>query len=162
MLFKGRSTAGVGYRGIMMRRRKESMEQSAYDELLKQCSKEELISLIKKMLRREPDLETLLLTVSKPQGAVNSQAYQRQVDNILRATGHEWGAAREIAEELDSIKVTADDLVEQGEYANAVTIYEVLVHAMLDNIFNYDDALQEGSFHELVGGCVEQLSICLD
>jgi hypothetical protein len=67
----------------VMHRRKESREQSAYDELLEQCSKEELISLIKKMLRREPGLETLLLTVSKPQGPVNSQAYQRQVDNIL-------------------------------------------------------------------------------
>lgn len=145
-----------------MHRRKESREQSAYDELLEQCSKEELISLIKRMLRREPDLETLLLTVSKPQEPVNSQTYQRQVDNILRSSGHEWGAARGIAEELDSIKDTADNLVEQRAYARAITIYEVLVHTVLNNIFDYDDALHEGSFHELVRGCVNQLGICLD
>jgi hypothetical protein len=146
----------------MMHRREETGEKLTNDELLEQCSKEELISLIKKMLSHEPDLETLLLTMKKPQGPVNSQAYQRHVDNILRSTGHEWGAAREIAEELDSIKVTADDLVEQAAYAQAVTIYEVLVHTILNNINKYDDALHEGSFHALVAGCVDQLGTCLD
>jgi len=145
-----------------MHRREESGEQLTNDELLEQCSKEELISLIKKMLRREPDLETLLLTVRKPQGAVTSQAYRRLVDKIFRGSGHEWGAAREIAEELDPIKDTAGNFIEQGAYADAVTIYEVIVHALLDKIFDYEDALHEGSFHGLVRQCIDQLGICLD
>jgi uncharacterized Zn finger protein len=143
-------------------RPQEFIEQPEYDKLLEQYGKEELISLIKKMLRREPDLETLLSTVSKPQEPVNPQIYQRQIDSILRRAGHEWGAANEIVDEFNSIKVTADDFVEQGAYANAVTIYEVVVHAMLDNLYNYEDALEQGSFHELVGECIDQLSVCLD
>lgn len=103
-----------------MHRHKESSEQSAYDELLEQCSKQELISLIKKMLRRKPDLDTLLLTVKRPQESVNSLTYQRQVENILRSSGHEWGAAREIAEELDSIKDTVDRLLELARVDEAI------------------------------------------
>src|SRR5690349_16513390 len=118
-----------------MRRREEPVEQTTQDELLEQCSREELISLIKKMLRREPDLAPLLLTVRKPQGAVTTQAYQRQIDNIFRSTDHMWGAAQEIAEELEPIKETADTFVKQGTYADAVTIYEVLLHSLLDRIF---------------------------
>lgn len=144
-----------------MRRREESVGQPTQDELLEQCSREELISLIKKMLRREPDLEPLLLTMRKPQGAVTSQAYQRLVGNVFRGSGHEWGAAREIAEGLEPIKETADTFVKQGTYADAITIYEVLLHALLDNIFDYEDALHEGSFHRPVREGIEQLGICL-
>ncbi len=145
-----------------MRRREESVKHPAQDELLEQCSKEELISLIKKMLRREPDLEPLLLTMRRPQGAVTTQAYQALVSNVFRGHDHEWGAARKIAEELEPIKETADTFVKQGGYADAVTIYEVLLHALLDNIFDYEDALQEGSFHRPVRECIEQLGICLE
>jgi uncharacterized Zn finger protein len=143
-------------------RPQEFIEQPEYDKLLEQYSKEELVTLIKKMLRRQPDLEMLLSTVSKPQEPVNPQVYQRQVDNILRRAGHEWGAAQEIADELDSLKETADNFVEQGAYAGAVTIYEVIVRALLDNIYDYEDALHEGSFHGPVRECIEQLGICLD
>jgi uncharacterized Zn finger protein len=145
-----------------MRRREEPVEQPTQDELLEQCSREELISLIKKMLRREPDLEPLLLTMRKPQGAVTTQAYQRLVGNVFRGIDHMWGAAREIAEELEPIKETADTFVKQGANADAVTIYEVLIHALLDNIFDYEDALQEGSFHGPIRDCIEQLGICLE
>ena len=145
-----------------MRCREESVEEPTQDELLEQCSREELIALIKKMLRREPDLEPLLLSVRKPQGAVTSQAYQRQVDNIFRSSDHMWGAAREIAEELEPIKETADTFVKQGAYADAVTIYEVLIRSLLDKIFDYEDALHEGSFHRPIRECIEQLSTCLD
>lgn len=145
-----------------MRRREKPVEQPTIDELLEQCSREELISLIKKMLRREPDLEPLLLTMRKPQGAVTSQAYQRLVGNVFRGSGHEWGAAREIADGLEPIKETADTFVKQGAYADAITIYEVLLHALLDNIFDYEDALHEGSFHRPVRESIEQLGICLE
>ena len=145
-----------------MRRREKPVEQPTIDELLEQCSREELISLIKKMLRREPDLEPLLLTMRKPQGAITTQAYQRLVGNIFRGTDHIWGAAQEIAEELEPVKETADTFVKQGAYADAVTIYEVLLRALLDNIFDYEDALEEGSFHRPVRESIEQLGICLD
>lgn len=144
-----------------MRRREKPVEHSTQDELLEQCSREELISLIKKMLRREPDLEPLLLTMRKPQGAITTQAYQRLVGNVFRGTDHKWGAAQEIAEELEPIKETADTFVKQGAYADAITIYEVLLHALLDNIFDYEDALHEGSFHRPVRESIEQLGICL-
>ena len=64
------------------------LEQPEVDQLLEQSTKAELISLIKKMLRREPELESLLQTVNKQQAAANRHlTFDRIGDADNRAFG---------------------------------------------------------------------------
>jgi uncharacterized Zn finger protein len=58
----------------------EFIEQQDIDTLLQQCEKDELITLIKQMLRRDPDLEYLLTTISKPGIPIDPQIYRNQVE----------------------------------------------------------------------------------
>src|SRR6266702_4596702 len=62
----------------------EFIEQQDIDTILLQCDKDELITLIKQMLRREPDLEYLLTTISKPGTSIDPQIYRKHVAMAYR------------------------------------------------------------------------------
>src|SRR3989440_792783 len=100
--------------------------------------------------------------------SVNPAAYHRQVaDAFQRSTPR-------ITQELLAVKQTADKLAQQGDYLEAVTIYEALVTEIFDqsHIYydeaGYDDYDEEESYHpeeeglvELVGECIVSLGNCL-
>ena len=135
------------------------LEQPEVDQLLEQSTKAELISLIKKMLRREPELESLLQTVNKQQAAANPEIYRRQVNNAFQQGGYEWGDTYEIGDELSSVKETADEFVQEGEYASAVTVYESIINGIIENFYSYED--EEGELGSVINDCVEELDTCL-
>lgn len=137
----------------------EFLDQPEVDELLEKSTKAELISLIKKMLRREPDLESLLQTVNKEHAAANSEIYRRQVNKAFQHGGHEWGDTYEVGNELYSVKETADELAQQGDYASAVTVYESIINGIIENYDSYED--EEGELGSVINDCVEELDTCL-
>ena len=137
----------------------EFLDQPEVDELLEKSTKAELISLIKKMLRREPDLESLLQTVNKEHAAANPEMYRRQVNKAFQHGGHEWGDTYEVGNELYSVKETADELAQQGDYASAVTVYESIINGIIENYDSYED--EEGELGSVINDCVEELDTCL-
>ncbi len=137
----------------------EFLEQPEVDTVLEQYSKGDLITLIKTMLKREPDLEMLISPPGSQQAPINSDIIRRQVAAAFRNGGYAWGAEAEIADELFTIKGTGDDLLEQGDYANAIAIYEILVSETLEQSTQYQD--DNGDLHTVISECIETLGECL-
>lgn len=137
----------------------EFLEQPEVDELLEQSTKAELISLIKKMLRREPELESLLQTAGKQNAAANPEIYRRQVNNAFQHSSYDWDDTYEVGDELSSVKETADEFAGQGDYASAVTVYESIINGIIDNFYSYED--EEGELGSVINDCVEELDTCL-
>ncbi len=140
----------------------EFIEQQDIDTLLQQCEKDELITLIKQMLRRDPDLEYLLTTISKVGTPIDPQIYRNQVEMAYRNAGDEWGAASEIADELLTIKETGDNFAERHDYASAVVVYDTIVTGVINHHYEYQHQDEEGEIDEVITECVEGLKLCLD
>lgn len=131
---------------------------------LEQRSKEELIALIKQMLLRAPDLESLLElplpTGKKSKQKINSETYRRQVAAAFGGSDFEYGAAPSIAEELSATMEIANGFLAQSEIDNAATVYETIANGVIENYESVDD--ESGALGGVVQDCVEGLSKCLD
>ncbi len=138
----------------------EFIEQPEVDTLLDQYSKAQLITLIKKMLQRDPDLEILLPTAGPHQAPINSEIYRRRVASAFRNAGNEWGAESDIAEELFSIKDIGDSFVQQQDYTNALVVYEAIVTGVIEDYDSYHD--EEGEVGGVLNEIVDELSDYLD
>src|SRR5712692_9004454 len=135
----------------------EFIEQQDIDILLQQCEKDELITLIKQMLRREPDLEYLLTTISKAGTPIDPQIYRRQVEMAYRNASDEWGASSEIADELLAIMEIADSFAEWHDYASATAIYNAIVTGVINHHYEYRRQDEEGEIDEVITECVDGL-----
>jgi uncharacterized Zn finger protein len=84
------------------------------DELLAERSKEDLITLIQEMLKREPDLVWVLELPVQPdrQTPLDVDAFRRQISYALR---HEFPEPEDLAIELRAIAETADRFQEAGD-----------------------------------------------
>ena len=138
------------------------IEQQDIEEILQQCDKAELITLIKHMLRRDPDLEYLLTTVSKSGMPFDPQLYRNQVETAYRRAGGEWGAASEVANELLDIKETAGNFAERHDYASAIAVYDAIVTGVIDHYYEYNKQDESGELDGVVTECIYGLKQCLD
>jgi uncharacterized Zn finger protein len=138
------------------------IEQQDIDTILRQCDRDGLIVLIKQMLRREPDLEYLLMTINKPSTPIDPQIYSNQVETAYRNAGYEWGAASEIADELLALIEIADSFAERHDYASATAIYNAIVTGVIDHHYEYRQQDEEGEIDEVIAECTDGLRQCLD
>jgi len=138
------------------------IEQQDIEEILQQCDKAELITLIKHMLQRDPDLEYLLTTVSKSGMPFDPQLYRNQVETAYRRAGGEWGAASEVADELLDIKETADNFAERHDYAGAIAVYDAIATGVIDHYYEYNKQDESGELDGVVTECIYGLKQCLD
>ena len=134
------------------------------DTALERRSKEELIALVKQMLRQQPELESLL-EVPLPTGGrraapVNPETYRRQAAAAFRRGDYEWGAEAGIADELLAITAIGDGFAEQQDYASAVTIYEQVALEVLEHYEEFHD--ESGDLGEVIDECVAGLGRCLE
>lgn len=130
---------------------------------LERRGKDELIALIKRMLRLEPDLETLL--EETPPGGdqrsapVNPETYRRQVSSAFRRGGNEWMAYPRIAEDVDGIVSAGDDFLALDDGASASVVYQAAARGILEH---YDPGYdEEWNLGDVVDRCVEGLGDCL-
>src|SRR5262249_974282 len=133
------------------------------DAALARRSKEELIALVKQMLRQAPDLETLLEMRLPVVGAgdvpTDPAPYRRQAAAFFDRTGHDWGAWRRLAGDLANLRQIGDAFVEQGHAAGAAAVYIGLAETIIER---YDTQLDEdGDVAALVSACVVALGKCL-
>ncbi|MFL5690835.1 MAG: SWIM zinc finger domain-containing protein, partial [Ktedonobacteraceae bacterium] len=137
------------------------LEQQDVDTVLQQRDKAELIALIKKMLRREPELEALLYTSGKQPGPISLTAYSHRIASVFQKYDNsEWGITSSIVDELADIQDTADELAQQQDYAGATAIYELLVTSVLAQAGSYDD--ENGDFSSFIAGCLDVLTTYLE
>ena len=133
------------------------------DADLEQRSKEDLIALIKQMLRYQPDLETLLETPlpgGDRRGApVNPETYRRQVSAAFRRGGDDWMAASRIAADIGVTVGVGDGFLALGDHVSASVVYQAVVKGIVEHYeMMYDE---DGHLFEVVDRCVEGLGLCL-
>ena len=137
----------------------EFVEQPTIDEMLAKLEKDELVKLIKKMVRSEPQLEEMLF--AERSAPFNEQVYRRKIEHIFRPASNTWGVSADIAGELYRLKESADSYVEQGNYSSALSLYELMLRSLLEHFFSYED-YEEGDFHSVVNDCVNDMGKWLD
>jgi len=134
------------------------------DTPLERRTKEELIALIKQMLLRAPDLESLLElplpTGEKSKQKINPETYRRQVAVAFGGSDLKYGAAESIAVELSATVKIADDFLTQGDIDNAAMIYEAITDGVVENYESVDD--ESGALGGVAQDCIEGFGKCLE
>jgi len=131
---------------------------------LSQRSKGELITLIRRMLDRYPELETLLELpivgeTSEPP-PVDAEAIRRQAHSAFAGIGYDdWGATYGIAQQLLELVEIGDDYLEIGRWRDAGIIYQAVMAETLENYGVVQD--ESGYLNEVANRCVDGLEACL-
>ena len=134
------------------------------DTALERRSKEELIALVKQMLTRVPELETLLEvplpTGKKSRQKVNPEIYRRQVAAAFRGLDYEYGVEDTIAQQIRATLAIGDGFVEQGDLANAQAVYAAVIGEVLEHYGEFSD--ESGELGSVVQDAVAGLGRCLE
>lgn len=130
--------------------------------LLAGSSREELIALIGELIKREPELLSLVelsvATEQAQQGEIlNVEAYRRQARSALRR-----GSPGAVEKEIRSLLELAARLDTAGDWLNAGTIY----HAILEEtVSGYEKILwemdEDGDIAAVIDECAQGLDQCL-
>ena len=131
---------------------------------LNRRSKAELVVLIRRMVARYPDLETLLelpiVGEAEAPPPVDAGVIRRQASSAFYGVGYDkWGATYGIAQRLLELVEIGDDYAEREGWRDAATIYQTVAQETLDNYGMVQD--EEGDLNGVVNGCVEGLGECL-
>jgi uncharacterized Zn finger protein len=128
---------------------------------LERRSKDELITLITKMLDRYPDLENLFelqaLGQMPPSERLDPAMIRGQVKRALFSGEGNWYTGYQDLNELIGI---GDSFAERDDWANAITVYETVSQAILEEYGAMHD--EEGEYKGLVNACVSGLGMALD
>ncbi len=131
---------------------------------LERRSKEELVALVKQMLARAPELETLLAvplpTGKKSQHKVNPDVYRRQVAGAFHVLDNEYGVESTIAQQIRATLAIGDGFVGQGDIANAYAVYQAVIDEVLEQYESFHD--ESGELGSVVQEAVAGLGQCLE
>ncbi len=133
------------------------------DTILERQSKAELITLIKQLLQKQPEVEWQLTMPPLPgykSVPIDIEEYRDQVDEAFRHAGHQWDVVYGISHDLYQVTATAARFARQRDYANAAAIYEVVAMGTLSHYLSYHD--EDGALGRVVQDCVEGLGACLE
>jgi hypothetical protein len=140
------------------------IEVPELEQVLEERSKEDLISLIREMVTRYPDLEQLLelsALSNLPSGEfLQPDLIAQQIRRAFSSAGGEQGDNARIAENLQTILDLGEDLLDQEDVHNAATVYETLMEGMLV----YEDCLyhdQSGDLGQVLAECEQGIQDCL-
>jgi hypothetical protein len=137
------------------------MKPQDIDSVLQQSDKAGLISLIKRMLSRYPDLGELLLASGKTGTRVDPRIYRNRVEGVFRAAGDDWEVISYITDGLLQIVEIGHTLVEQQDYADASAVYEAVVSGVMERYEEYTEGDEDGELDDVVAECITGLQDCL-
>lgn len=137
----------------------EFLEQQEIEIILGQCDKAALIDLIKQMLRRDPDLDTLVLAMGQKDMPADSALYHQMIEAAFRHGGDEWGAEADVADELQAIKEHTERYMKRKDYPSATIVCEAIVLGVIDHYDEYRDG--PGELLIVINDCIEELTKCL-
>jgi len=105
-------------------------------QMLAERGKEELLAIIDEMIKREPELISVIELSAATQSAksVDVETYRRQVRRALR---HD--SPRAIEKELRALRDAAARLAKAGDWLNAGAVYHVL---LVETVHHYGEEIQ--------------------
>jgi uncharacterized Zn finger protein len=134
------------------------------EDILAERSKEELIALIRKMVDRYPDLQTLIdrpvVRVEAAQKPVDLKPFRRELKQGIRSYYDQWSDENNFLDSVYSIAEAASEYAEKGDWKNASAIYRMIVEECLtasDDVIHDD----EGEGVEALNHVLEELAKCL-
>ena len=131
------------------------------DSILKNKTKEELLSIIKEMLNRNPELINVIersdTVKSSRKKIVNPEIYRRQIREAMEYTDN-WHNHYRGANEIASVTAFGDKFLENSDYENAFIVYDAAIQETLDNYYMVHD---EGEVASEIDSAIEELSVCL-
>src|SRR3989440_6016656 len=133
------------------------------ETILERQSKAQLITLIKQLLQKQPEVEWQLTMPPLPghkSVPIDMEEYRDQVDEAFQHASHQWDAVYGISHDLYQVTATAARFAQQRDYANAAVIYEVVALGTLSHYLSYHD--EDGALGRVVQDCVEGLGACLE
>ena len=140
------------------------VEVEELDAALERRSKGELVALVRRMVRRVPELELLLDAplpgYTDPAAAEDPEPYRRQARAAFGHGDGEWGSVAGVAHELADIVATGDEFRAAGQHAAAVAVYRAVAGEVLGRFENYHD--EEGDLLGVVTDCAAGLCECLE
>src|SRR5262245_39321193 len=140
------------------------VEVEEVDQALERRSKGELVALVRRMIRRVPELELLLEAplpgYSDGTAGDDPEPFRRQARAAFARGGTEWGAAAGIARELADMVATGDEFRAAGNVAAATAAYRAVAEVVLDQMFSVED--EEGDLLGVVSDCAAGLCECLE
>lgn len=141
-------------------------EVESTDVALERRDKTELIVLIRLMLARSPELETLLELpipgTSKTPRSLDPPRIRSQVVAAFRAGDHgwdDWDDSSSAADELGPLVELGDQYAQAGDWRNAVIMYQSIAQGIADH---YGEVEDDEALGYLVDRCVDGLAICLN
>ncbi|MGZ3645846.1 MAG: hypothetical protein ACXVCM_18570 [Ktedonobacteraceae bacterium] len=139
------------------------MQMDTLKKKLEKLEKSELIAIIQHMLRQEPDLQWLLMiplsTASSQKASLDPKIYQQQIMAAMSTGDYQRKRKRgEVQRRLAAIKSVADEFAANDNYAEALTIYEVLVNEIIAHFNDYQD--EYVAFSIILLGCIDRLDSC--
>lgn len=141
----------------------ESFETRApVQDTLLERSKEQLVTLIRQMITRYPDLQSLIdrpLPGQQPSHRpVDTEPFRRELRRAVRTFG-EWGD-RTAEHTVYSVADAARRFEEAGDWQGACAIYQAIIEeSLLDDHYPVDD---EGEFVMALNNVLERLADCLE
>jgi uncharacterized Zn finger protein len=126
------------------------------DDRLAGKSKEDLITLIQEMLKREPELERLLdLPFNPVPGSpLDLSAFRRQIDFILQKR---FSDPQEQAYELAALVETADRLSAEENWLAAGAIYHLILSEIVPDYDEFYD--EDGDISSVLQKCAQGLEV---
>jgi uncharacterized Zn finger protein len=138
-------------------------EVEELDVVLERRSKGELIALVRRMIRRVPELESLLDSplpgYSDPAAAEDPEWYRRQACAVFDHTEDQALPPAIAARELADIVATGDEFRSIGADAAAGAVYRAVAEEVLRRFEGIDD--EQGVLLGIVSDCAAGLCACL-
>src|SRR6266508_265857 len=120
-----------------MAKKRSSKKSPPLDKMLAQSGKEELIEIIKAVVKRDPAMKELVglaMAAPKPGKPMNVSAYRQQARRTMETESPEA-----IENGLMNLRDAAERLAKSGDWLNAGAIYHV---ALDEAVVGYDDLVQ--------------------
>ncbi|RLC89896.1 MAG: hypothetical protein DRI37_02860 [Chloroflexi bacterium] len=140
------------------------ISKETIDDMLQHLERDELVSLIHKMLAHAPEMEGLLelQILSGAEGTtpvVSAETIRRQAERALYSGGDDWQSGYTVASNLTEVVAVGDEYAAKDDWRNAVTVYATVARSVLDNYEMVHD--EEGEVLWPVGECIAGLGRAL-
>ena len=131
------------------------------DARLAELDRDQLAAVVRRLVRHDQDLEDLVhLPLPGERTRVDPRRIRDQVTRIVRGIGWDWRASSRAETELWPIVTTGEQLVEQGAWADARTVFGTTIGVILRHYDEFRD--NESEIAGIVGECVDGLGSCLE
>jgi uncharacterized Zn finger protein len=138
-------------------------DQDPLAQTVQELPKDTLARLVLDMVERHPDLERLVsLASTATHESPDAEELRAQIESVFDGTAYSTdphSATQEVAEELDPFVTLGDDYADHEHFADATTVYCLLIEAIQDHYVEFRD--RSGALSGRFTTCVERLGTVL-